>query len=78
MLELWFMESLTYRFTLAFLEIIKQSFIGRLVERTGEIIVNSKVSSCLRFIATRAFKPESSFFYRLLESINKKSAGFRG
>lgn len=77
MLELWFKESMVYRFTLAFLKVIEQSFTGRLVERVGVIIVNSKIASCLRFIATRTFKPGNSIFYRLLESINKKSVGFR-
>ena len=77
MLEMWFKESLTFRFVLAFLEAIKTSFIGGLIERAGEIIVNSKVASCLRFIATRPFKPKDSFFYRLAESVNRRSTGFR-
>lgn len=77
MLEMWFKESLTFRFALAFLEAVRLSFTGRLVERVGVIIVNSKVASCLRFIAIRSFKPENSIFYRMAEKINKRSAGFR-
>ena len=77
MLEMWFKESLIFRFVSAFLETIKHSFTGRLVERAGIIIVNSKVASCLRFIANRPFKPETSLFYRLAENANRRSAGFR-
>jgi O-antigen ligase len=77
MLEMWFKESLIFRFVLAFLETVKHSFTGRLVERAGAIIVNSKTASCLRFIANRKFKPENSFFYRLAERVNRRSTGFR-
>ena len=70
MLEMWFKESLTFRFALAFLEAVRLSFTGRLVEGVGVIIVNSKVASCLRFIAIRSFKPENSIFYRMAEKIN--------
>jgi len=77
MLEIWFKESLIYRFTSALLEIIRNSFTGRLVERVGTIIVNSKIAACLRHIASRPFKPENSLFYRLAEGANRKSSGFR-
>ncbi len=75
--ECWFKNSLIYRFTIAMLEILSHSFIGRLVEKTGTALVNSKIAACLRYIASRSFKPESSMFYRLLERINKKSSAFR-
>jgi len=77
MLEMWFKESLIYRFASAFLETIKHSRTGRIVERTGAIIVNSKIAACLRSVANRQFKPENSLFYRLAEKVNRRSAGFR-
>lgn len=77
MLELWFKNSLTYRFVMAFLDIISRSFTGRLVERIGTILVNSRIAGCLKYIATRPYKPEKSLFWRLRESINKRSTSFR-
>lgn len=77
MLECWFKNSLIYRFTIALLELISQSFIGRFVEKTGTVLVNSKIASCLRYIASRPYKPEKSIFYRFLEGINKRSSAFR-
>jgi len=77
MLEIWFKESLIYRFALTLLEVIKNSFTGRLVERAGTIIVNSKIASWLRPVGNIPFKPENSFFCRFAEKVNKRSVGFR-
>lgn len=77
MLECWFKNSFLYRFTIAMLEIISQSFFGRLVGKTGTVLVNSKIAYCLRYIASRPYKPENSLFYRIFERINKKSSVFR-
>lgn len=60
------------------LEIISRSFSGRLVDGTGTALVNSKIACCLRYIATRPYKPEKSLFYRLLEKINNMTSAFRG
>lgn len=77
MLEIWFKNSLIYRFTLAVLEVIGQSYFGRLVEKTGMALVNSKIAHCLRYIANRPYRPDNSMVYRLLERINQKSSAFR-
>lgn len=77
MLECWFKNSLLYRFTIAMLEIISRSFFGRMVEKIGMTLVNSKIAHCLRYIATRPYKPANSMFYRILERINIRSSSFR-
>lgn len=77
MLEIWFKNSLTYRFAIAFLNIVSQSCTGRLVNGIGSALVNSRIAGCLKHIATRPYKPEKSFFWRFRESINQRSAAFR-
>lgn len=77
MLEMWFKESLIYRFTTFLLETLKQSWVARLANIIGVILVNSKVAFCLRFIASRLYKPNNSIVYRFLNHFNLKSIGFR-
>lgn len=77
MLEVWFRQSLIYRFIYSVIEIINHSFISRVVECIGAVIVNSKTACFLRRRAIKPYRQHSSFIYRLLECINRKTMGFR-
>ncbi|NMA65493.1 MAG: polymerase [Clostridiaceae bacterium] len=77
MLETWFRQSIVFRFISFVINIINHSFISKVVEFIGVVLVNSKVASFLRYIASRPYKPFSSFVYRFLEYFNRKTIGFR-
>lgn len=74
MLESWFKYSFIYIFITQY---VSHSFIARAMDCIGRTIVNSRIASFLRTFALRPYCPERSFFYRLLERINEKSADFR-
>lgn len=76
-LEFWFRNSFIYRFAFAMIGFLNHSFLAAMVEYIGKVLINSKVAYCLRFFASRTFYPEGSLFYRLFESLNKKSVSFR-
>lgn len=76
-LETWFRQSLIIRFIMAFINILNHSFLAKVVEYIGKVLVDSRIASFLRYISLRPFYCEGSFFYRIFESLNKKTANFR-
>lgn len=77
MLEFWFKQSLIYRMFFAIVEIVNHSFFARAIEFIGRVLINSKIASCLRFVASYPYKPRNSMFIRAAEYFNEKSMRFR-
>ena len=77
MLEVWFRQSLIYRFVTAVINIINHSFFARAFEYVGAVLTGGRVAAFLRRIASRRYEPYSSLVFRLLEYLNRKTMGFR-
>lgn len=77
MLEYWFRQSLIYRIVFSLVEIINHSFLARAVEFIGRVLINSKIASCLRYVALYPYNPQKSIFSRMAEYFNTKTMPFR-
>ncbi len=76
-LESWFKQSVIFRFTMVIINILNNSLLARGVEYCAKVIIDSRIAAMLRNFAVKEYDPESSLCYRIFESLNRKSAGFR-